>query len=236
MLSRFSLSVASLAFAGAASAATLTTEFTFDNTDFLGVSATMVGHTYVSGGQAHFDGAGDYIDLYGYLIPTDGSDFSVVLTATATTPLAPGYMEMVSQGASGQGFYLGYGPNSNNIRITDNHLSTGIAFPGDGLAHTYVLTSGGSFGTKLYIDGSEVFSAASALSLNPGGTQTRLGAQFAGYGEYFRGSIDYFAVYSGELANGIVPVTSEVPLPAGLPLLLAALGGLAMTSRHRRRA
>ncbi|WP_425099615.1 LamG-like jellyroll fold domain-containing protein [Tropicibacter sp. S64] len=240
MFKRFLLAAGVVLSAGSVNAATLMHEFTFDNTDFVGVSGTMIGNTYVSGGQAHFDGAGDYIDLYGYLIPTEGADFSVVLTATATLPLSTNYMEMVSQGKSGGGFYIGHGTgssanNTRQMRLTDNHINSGVLMPSDGLAHTYVLTSGNAFGTKFYIDGTEVFSG-SELNLAPstatGATQTRLGAQFQGFGEYFRGSIDYFAVYSGELANGMVP-TSEVPLPASLPLLLAGLGGVAALRRRR---
>lgn len=219
-----------------AQAATLIHEYTFDGATVQdnvgGLNGTLFGGATISGGVLQLDGVDDFAELSGQAIATGGVDFSVVIRAQAFVPLAGNFVELISQGFSGApGFYLGHDP-SGNIRITDNFLSTGLAFPSDGGFHTYVLTSGDLFGTQLYIDGVNVFSGAE-LNVGAGGSNTRFGKQFSPFSENLHGNIDYIGVFDGELAGGIVP--AAVPLPAGLPLLMAAFGIVGAIGLRRKK-
>lgn len=221
--------------------ATLIHEYTFDDgtaNDSVGsLNGLLIGGATISGGELQLDGVDDYVELPGHAVPTGGIDFSLVLTATLDSRTPDLLGEMISQGVSGgPGFYLGYDPVG-EIRITDNFptSTTMLSFPSDAASHTYVLTSGDLFGTQFYIDGTNLFSN-SELILGSGGENTRFGRQFDPYTEFFDGSIDYVGIYSGELMNGQVPDnTSPVPLPAGLPLLFAGLGGFGLIARRRRK-
>ena len=73
-----------------------------------------------------------------------------------------------------------------------------VAFPGDGQFHLYVLTSDAT-GTRFYIDSSRVFASATQLNITPSGDNTRFGAQFRSFGEFFHGLIDDVLVYDGAL-------------------------------------
>lgn len=222
---------------GTLHAATLIHQYTFDDgtaDDSIGnIDGTLVGGASISGGILMLDGTDDYVQLSGNAIPTGGADFSLVMQVAANTPLARGFVEIISQGGSGgPGFYVGHAPNG-QFRLSDNFPGTGVNVPTDGLFHTYVLTSGDNFGTQFYIDGVNVFSDVE-MNISAVGTATRIGRQFAPFAEFFNGEVDYVGIYDGELAGGVVPPPAPIPLPAGFPLLLAGLIGLgAMRQRAR---
>jgi hypothetical protein len=226
-----------LLLATGAGAATLVHEYTFDDgtaNDSVGsLNGTLQNGATISAGALQLDGVDDYVQLSGYAIPTGGADFSVAIRA-ANLPPSFLFTEMISQGSSGNGFYIGSQSNG-TFRLTDQYVNSGVAFPTDGVFRTYVLSSGNSFGTKFYIDGVNVFSN-SELNLASGGTNTRFGTQFGTFSEYFKGSIDFVKIYDGELADGVIPPSTPVPLPASLPLFAFGLGALLVARRQRRPA
>jgi len=116
---------------------------------------------------------------------------------------APGdFVEIISQGYSGNsGFYIGL-DGSGGIRVGDswnNRNSTAARMPQDGLWHCYqVVVSGNN--ASLFVDGVE--SATTQQFRNPlPGTNTRIGAQFQSYGEFWNGSIADVEIYGTALSK-----------------------------------
>lgn len=237
------LALAGLSIGGTANAALLH-QYRFDGGTTVvdsvgGVNGTLFGDAAIVNGALSLDGVGDYAELAGKIIPAAG-DFTLTFFANEVQRNA-GYVEMVSQGLSGNGFYIGYDP-SHNIRVTDGSVITGIAFPAPGFHH-YALAVSGNTGT-FYIDG--VSQGAFTVTRGPTGTDTRFGMQFVPYAEFFNGQIDDVLLY-GEVLSAAeidrlsdagrspVPTTTPptgVPVPGTLALLLA--GGAALRLRTRR--
>lgn len=219
-----------------ASAATLQHLFTFDtdqNDQVGSATGTLVGGATVSGGVLNLDGIDDYLQMSFNLLPTDGSDFTLAFQALNSRSSQSGIQEIVSQGTSGgPGFYVG---NVNGeIRFTDQFGGIGTPTPTDGQFHDFVVTSEAGVGTKLYLDGTEVFSAVATIMIG-GITPTRIGTQFNSgstpFDEYFQGQVDNVLVFDGALdASKIDTVfsdvlTATVPLPQSGLLLLGGLVG-----------
>lgn len=237
----FAASALVLISASCLSAATLTHEFTFeDGTANDGVGSllgTLFGDATISGGILQLDGDGDYVELNGYALPSDGRDYSIVVTAQQLARAPGEFMELISQGVSGgPGMYIGHDP-AGELRVGDANLSetntANVAYPTDGAFVDIVLTSAAATGTFLYIDGVEVFSSGIYAAVTDGGGLTRFGRQFDPFQEFFTGNIDYVAVYYGIKTPEVKP-PNVIPLPASA--LLLPLGLLALASLGRRRA
>ena len=207
----------------APASAALLHQYSFNNTtsdSVGGMNATLSGNASVSGGSLALDGsAGTYAQLSGFAIPS--ANFSITFDATIAAYTVGGYNEMISQGASGGGFYIGLA--NNFFRLGDYLTGTGVAAPTDGKSHAYELISNAS-GTQFFIDGASVFTSTIQATAPQTGTATRVGAQFQTYGEYFDGTISNLSIYSG---------TPTVPEPASWALL--AVGMLALPVLRRRR-
>ncbi|WP_170329824.1 LamG-like jellyroll fold domain-containing protein [Ruegeria arenilitoris] len=219
--------------------------FTFDtdeNDEVGSASGNLIGGAVVSGGVLNLDGGNDYLQMSGNLLPTDGSDFTLAFQALNSRTSQSGIHEIVSQGTSGgPGFYVG---NINGqVRFTDQFGAISTPTPTDGLFHDYVVTSEVGVGTKLYLDGTEVFSSATPISIG-GSTPTRIGTQFnmpgaTPFNEYFQGQVDNFFVFDGALGSGEVKtvfsdvVLAPVPLPPSSILLIGGFAGLAFLRRRR---
>jgi hypothetical protein len=207
-------------------------EFTSAVTDLAGTAnGTLTNGASISGGKLVLDGVNDYVSFSTKLVPTSGN-FSVALFAQATGLGNFSFVELISQGSSSApGFYIGY-DTSHNFRLGDSLTSTGIAFPTDAQSHHYALTMDGT-NTRFYIDGSLVgtFGAIGVA----GTDNTRLGAQFETYTEYFYGSIDEVRIYSGALSGAQVAALVAIPEPSATVAMLAAatLGAAATTLRRR---
>jgi hypothetical protein len=233
---------------GAASASTLTHAYDFSSTntigsdtyavDLVGISnGLLVGDAGISGGALALHGAGR-VDFSDFMIPTDGSSFSVYLRVQGDA--AGGIQEFISQGSSGgPGFYIG--PNgASDTRLSDSHGSTGVAFPYDAAFHDLLLTNDQTNNLlTFYIDGASVYTGT-AIGIGAGGTPTRLGAQFASHGEYFAGQYDAVRIFTGvataaETTAAIGPASGE-PEPASWALMLLGFGGLGAVLRRQRRA
>src|SRR5262249_15150532 len=145
-----------------------------------------------------------------HIVPTQGS-YSVAMLVRHRVAQA-GFVEWISQGqSSGPGFYLGHDP-SRKIRASDSWGATnGSAAAADGLVPHYALgVDSVAIKSWLYVDGAAVYSFAARITTPSGGTNTRLGNQFAGFNEFHDGDIDEVQIYSGPL-NAAAIATLAAP-------------------------
>jgi concanavalin A-like lectin/glucanase superfamily protein len=209
-----------------ANAATLIHEYTFngDATDSVGsIDGTLLNGATAFGGILSLNGINQSVLLSGFAVPTGA--FSVTFEAKSAGQNS-GYTEIISQGVSGAGFYIGTDPTG-RFRLGDSITFTGVSYPYDNQFHSFALVSGGAGGsTKFYIDSSLVFSSVIGITAPTSGTPTIFGTQFQGIPEFFTGEIKDIRIYSGELA--------PTPLPAALPLFAGGLGVIGLLARRRK--
>ena len=235
-LAAFTAAVALLALAGAAQAATLTHAYDFNTdgqvTDSVGVSnAALLNGATVSGGVLNLDGVAARADFADYLIPGGTGAYSVYLRV-AGAPNTGTHTEIISQGFSGNGFYIGTAPGG-GIRLTDGHTFTGVPYPTDGLFHEFLLTNSLA-GMTFSIDGTTVFTGTQyAISL--AGTPTRLGGQFNPYAEYFNGQIDTLKIFDGVATLADANGAGTVPEPASWAMMIVGFGLAGGALRRRAR-
>jgi hypothetical protein len=138
-----------------------------------------------------FDGTDDYVSTPAYVVPTSG-DFTVELWVYATT--YTGYREFVSQGTTGNAFYIGTTNSSGVIRCGDTWIATGVTMPLNRWVHLALVKSGSS--ATLYVDGVQKASLASGYSISTAGTPFQMGAQYGGNGEFHNGKLDEIRVWN----------------------------------------
>lgn len=227
ILTTFLFMLAAAGLGAAPASAALLHQFSFDNSTSDptgGFTATLNGGAAVSASGLVLNGTSGYAQLSGYAIPA--SNFSITFDAIIAA-YNNAYTEIISQGSSGgPGFYIGF-DNSGHIRLGDQFGSIAAAIPSLNAVHSYELISNSGAGTQFLIDGTQVFSSATAMSGQQSGTATRVGAQFASYGEYFDGTVSNLSIYSG------LPAPA-VPEPASWGVLLAGLGVLLVRRRAAR--
>jgi hypothetical protein len=228
---------AALLLANTASAADLVHDYEFNGSDVTdsvgGVGGALFGNATVSGGYLHLDGDGDYAQLDSAIFPyAPSTDFSLYFAFTGHNPQGD-YTEVVSQ--DGGSFYVGQDPGG-NIRIGDGGGSTGIAFPTGAGPHDFLLTNSAG-GSHLYIDGTLVWNAGGYVSSYPyGGSVTRFGRQYGGYGEFFQGDIDAIRLYDGVATYAEASQSvGGVPEPKSWAMLVGGFGMIGATLRSTRR-
>ena len=210
--------------------------FDTDVADSAGAAAgVLIGGAVVSAGTLQLDGVDDFVQFTEHLIPTSGS-YSVALFAKAIA-LQSGYFELISQGFSGDGFFIGR-DFSTVIRGSDAWIDTGVPYPQDLNPHHFALVVDAVAGdTKLYVDGILEAMLGVALTTTANGGHTRLGRQFEPFDEYFHGEIDDVRIYDEAIsATTIAALAAPVPLPATLLFFAAALPLLDWRRRQTRAA
>ncbi|MCZ6643326.1 MAG: LamG domain-containing protein [Gammaproteobacteria bacterium] len=212
--------------------------FDSDTSDSAGTAnGVLVNGATVSGGRLVLDGVNDYVQFGSFIVPTSG-DYSVSFFAESSS-VQTLYTEMISQGFSGGGFYIGQTAvavsASRVIRVSDFWINTTVPHPVDLMQHHFAVTVGAS-STSLYIDGSFAASFASPVYSHPTlGTNTRLGTQFSTFNEFFHGTLDDVRIYDNTLTADEVLNIASIPEPGSLGLLGAGLLGFAF-ARGRKAA
>lgn len=229
---------AALAAGGSAQAAMLFHHYDFSTgvIDLVGTAnGTLIDNAHVAGGQLVLDGNGDYVQFANHLIPIAGS-YSVALFGQRNLDQGT-FTEMISQGYSGgPGHYIGT-DQGGNIRAGDQWVATGVPFgPVGSLTHyALVVDASGGGSTRLFVNGLNVASLPFAIVSTPLGSDTRLGAQFAPYGEFFNGVIDDVRIYDGALTPlEVAQLATPVPEPGTWAMLSLglALSGIVLRSRR----
>jgi hypothetical protein len=186
-------------------------------------NGTLVGGATASGGVLTLNGVDGYVQFASHLIPS--GSYSVRFSAAGPTAW-DNYFEMISQGGD-YGWYIGGDPNNGHIRASDAWSDIGLAFPTDGRQHQYgLVVDAGANTSKLFIDWILRASVPYALTVSTTtGTDTRLGRQYGGWGEYLDGTMGGLQIYSGALSD-----SEMVPEPSAL---LLAAGGLCLLGIRR---
>jgi hypothetical protein len=219
-----------------ANAAILIHSYTFTGNVNDGTGAengTSFGDANVSGGVLNLDGTGDYVEFGTGLIPSSGS-FSVLITARVSVPPPFGFMDAISQGSSGNAFYIGT-VGVSGMRIGDTWGAPAVTYPTDGDWHVIAVTRDtGSGDTSLYIDGVLEDFTSAAFS-NPFNSETRFGRQYGPHSEYWNGQLDDILIYDGALnASEVLALSTSVPEPWTMSLTAAGL--VAVLLRYRARS
>lgn len=215
----------------AAAAAILLHHYDFNGsvTDSVGsMDGTLVGGATASGGALSLDGNGQYAQLSGYAVPS--SNFSITFDATIAAYSSTDTVEMISQGYSGAGFYIGLRNGHFRLGAVEN---TGVAPPSLGVNHSYELVAGPS-STHFFIDGVQVYSSSILVTAAQSTTTTIFGAQFQNIGEYFDGSISNMSIYSGTLPVPEPEPATWTVLAVGLVALPPLRGRRRPAAGHRR--
>jgi hypothetical protein len=188
----------------------------------------ILGGASIGGGVLTLDGENDAVAFAAQLIPF-ADDFSVFVRAQIPLQTQHYYTEIISQGSSGGGFYIGGAGNS--YRLGDAYASPGVTYSVDEAFHNLLLTNSAAGGFSFSIDGTEVFSGG---HVNFGGScNTRLGDQFCGaYGEFFKGKLDTVKIYSGVASYDDV-VAASAPEPAAWAMMILGFFGAGLLLRRR---
>jgi len=131
-----------------------------------------------------FNGEDEWIEFYAGIIPSEG-DFTVELW-TYHNDTNQSHIEILSQGTSGNAFYIGRDEN-NKFRIGDSWQGTNVYFPFGGYYNITVVKE--SNNTHLFFDGNLVESKGSAIPNPNEENYFKIGMQYS-QGEYWNGYID----------------------------------------------
>lgn len=149
-----------------------------------------------SGIAISFDGVNDHITTGSFLIPTIG-DFTTEMWVYNRDNTA-GFNEFISQGASGDAFYIGTTNGTGIIRLGDKWQSTGIIMPLNKWVHLAVVKNGNN-GT-FYLNGIQV-ATQSNYSISAAGTHTLIGQQYGGLNEVPDADLDEVRIWNTPLTQ-----------------------------------
>lgn len=149
-----------------------------------------------SGNAISFDGVDDHITTTAYVVPTTG-DFTVefwVFNRSNT-----GFREFISQGASGDAFYIGLDASgTGSMRCGDNWQVTGAILPLNKWIHVSMTKAGTN--ATLYLNGMQV-AAQTGYTISAAGTTTVIGKQYGGITEFPDASLDELRVWNTALTQ-----------------------------------
>lgn len=162
-----------------------------------------------------FNGINQYVVTPGAVIPTSG-DFTVSVWAKNLGALS-GNIEILSQGASGNAFYIGY--SGTTVRLGDTWASAGN-YPNDNAWHNFTVVKTAT-NAYLYTDGVLTQTHGSTIA-NPAPTTFRIAQQYGDqFSEYWNGGIDEVKVWNRALSSCEVSATYKVPFTGKEQGLLA---------------
>ncbi|HAV63463.1 MAG TPA: hypothetical protein DCY13_13985, partial [Verrucomicrobiales bacterium] len=166
-----------------------------DNNPLVANSPPVAGVAW-SGSALRFDGTDDFVEMSAGVVPSSGQ-FTVEVWARLET--APdSFREILSQGSSGNAFYLGTDP-ANELRVGDGWSVTGVAYPVGGWHHFAVVRL--ATDTLLYIDGALIARRGAAIPNPNGSTAMRLGRQYGGNSEYWPGDIAEVRIWNRAISH-----------------------------------
>ncbi|HEY5914769.1 MAG TPA: LamG-like jellyroll fold domain-containing protein, partial [Verrucomicrobiae bacterium] len=164
---------------------------------------------------ASLDGIDDYAGVPSAVIPTNGN-FTVECWARLPVT-AGGTYEILSQGTSGNAFYIGI--SGANLRLGDTWIAPGVPFPvGGGWHHFAVVKTNNN--TFFYLDGEPKATKGSAIS-NPAPTEFRIGRQYTNFSEYWPGAVDELRVWNVARSATAIQANYQRHLPGSEPGLVA---------------
>ena len=157
----------------------------------------------------------DIASTSAFIVPSSG-DFTVEFWANIPTATGQ-YQEVVSQGTTGGGFYMGVDPGG-QFRAGDNWQSTLVNLPFNQWVHVALTNAAGT--ATLYFNGVQVAQITGYTVPNAGtGSFFTIGKQFAGYNDYLDGTVDQVRVWNFALSHAQVKQTmygTVAPTTTGL--------------------
>lgn len=223
-------------------AATLVHDYSFASgvTDTIGTAnGTLMGNASVDHGELILDGNHSYAEFDQPIIPTSGS-YSLAFSLTRMADQSGGYVEYLSQGNESAGLFFGSLPGNNQLRLglTNNYNNSGITVvtntgayaPDLGVSTAYALVVNKEANTSsLFINGHLLETYDHTIGMDSTVGNTKLGAQYGSYGEYFAGKFDSFKVYQGALTTSeVAQLAAPVPEPESYALMLAGMASMAL--------
>lgn len=149
-----------------------------------------------SGNALSLDGTDDEVTTTLKLIPTSG-DFTVQLWVKNRSN--SGFREFISQGASGDAFYLGINNlGTGELRAGDKWISTGAVLPLNQWTNLALVRSGTN--AALFMNGISVATTTN-YSISTGGTNTAFGRQYGGISEFADSEIDEVRIWNTALTQ-----------------------------------
>lgn len=172
-----------------------------DVSDVVGnAHGTLVNGAAICDGALCLDGVDDYVQIDLKIVPRSGS-YSVAMFYRQDS-MQMTYVELISQGFSGAGFYVGHDP-SRRFRVTDQwgDGSAGSFPPPGDWHHLAVTVDADANLTTLYVDGQPVNTRSVAIATTDGGDSTRFGRQFDPFEEFLHGLMDDIRIYDHALSR-----------------------------------
>ena len=169
------------------------------------------------GNALSFDGVNDYVSTTNRVVPVSG-DFTVEFWVKMRSVTSPDFTEFISQGASGDAFYIGTATGTGQLRCGDKWQITGVAFPVNNWVHLAIVKSGTN--AILYMNGSQV-ATKSNYTISAAGDFTRLGKQYSAYTEYPDAMLDEVRIWNIARSASQVLSSYSIALPTNTAGIVA---------------
>lgn len=149
-----------------------------------------------SGNALLLDGIDDEVTTTGKLVPTTG-DFTVEFWVKNSSNT--GFREFISQGSSGDAFYLGLdNSGTGSMRAGDAWISTGVVLPLNEWTHISFVKTGSN--AAIFKNGI-LASTTANYSISSGGSNTAIGRQYGGLAEFANANMDELRIWNTALSQ-----------------------------------